>query len=136
MIDLPISILVAEDDPDDRLLLAQAFNAVASKADIKFVENGLELLEALRRNASPDLVILDLNMPLLDGRQALQQIRNDPLLREQKIIVLTTSFAPEEEESCRAQGVVDYLRKPSRFSELVDIVSVVMRMMLKQESRF
>ncbi len=135
MFETPLAIVVAEDDPDDRFLLQQAFRAVVAHAEIEFVENGLDLLKTLRRaSLLPDLVILDLNMPLMDGRQALREIRSDPLLSGQRIIVLTTSFAKEEEIACRAQGVVDYIRKPSSFTELVDLVGAVMRVVLRPVS--
>jgi CheY-like chemotaxis protein len=101
----PATILMAEDDPDDRLLTQEALREAELNNDILFVENGEELLNYLRRSGNfsdkskfpkPRLILLDLNMPKMDGREALEEIKADPKLRSIPIIVLTTSKAEED----------------------------------------
>ena len=92
----PITILMADDDPDDRLLAKEAFEESRLKNDLYFVEDGVELLDYLfRRNKfsdagsspKPGLILLDLNMPRKDGREALEEIKSDPCLRRISIVV-------------------------------------------------
>ncbi|GGC68163.1 response regulator [Marinobacter halophilus] len=126
-------ILIADDDPDDQLLIQEAFAERCANCQLCFVANGVELMGYLRGAAPeselstdcplPDLLLLDLNMPLKDGRQALLEIRADPALRELPTIVLTTSGNDEDKAFCLAQGANDYIVKPSRYTELLTIVT-------------
>lgn len=97
-----ITILVAEDDEDDRLLMEEALAENRLANDLYFVEDGEELMDFLlhRGNYSdpqlaprPSLILLDLNMPRKDGREAIKEIKSDPNLRQIPIVVLTTSKA-------------------------------------------
>ena len=101
----PITILLADDDADDRMLAQDALKESRLANDLRFVENGEELLEYLRRQGpfaeegkapTPGLILLDLNMPRKDGREALKEIKSDPNLRHIPIVVLTTSKAAED----------------------------------------
>ncbi len=100
----PITILIAEDDPDDRYLAKEALSESRLANDLYFVEDGEELLEFLRhegdfagsRPPRPGIILLDLNMPRKDGREALHEIKADPQLRRIPIVVLTTSKAEED----------------------------------------
>src|SRR3954465_15836421 len=98
----PITILMADDDPDDRQLTREAFEEAKLANDIRFVEDGVELLDYLhRRGKNPDpessprpgIILLDLNMPRKDGREALEELKADPRFRAIRVIVLTTSKA-------------------------------------------
>ena len=98
----PSVILMAEDDADDRLLVKDALNECQCEADLQFVENGEELLDYLLQRGKfggssptrrPGLIILDLNMPRKDGREALREIKAHPDLRSIPVVVLTTSRA-------------------------------------------
>ena len=108
----PITILMADDDPDDRLLTADALKEARLINDIRFVENGEELLEYLRRQGKyatadapkPGLILLDLNMPRKDGRTVLKELKLDPDLRSIPVVILTTSKDDEDKigrASCR-----------------------------------
>lgn len=130
----PITLLMADDDPDDRLLTKQALAENRLANDIRFVEDGEELLDYLFRRgpySSPDksprpgLILLDLNMPRKDGREALAEIKADPSLRNIPVVVLTTSKA--EEDICRSYdlGVNSYITKPVSFDGLVEVMKTV-----------
>lgn len=126
-------ILIADDDPDDQLLIREAFAERCAHCQLCFVANGVELMDYLRGDASesepatdcprPDLLLLDLNMPLKDGRQSLLEIRADPALRRLPTVILTTSKNDEDKAFCLAQGANDYIVKPSRYTELLTIVT-------------
>lgn len=126
-----MTIVVAEDDPDDRLLIEDAFSEGEVSGEIHFVEDGEDLLDYLRREgrwselkgrASPSLILLDLNMPRMDGREALKQIKSHESLRSIPVVVLTTSNAEEDVQSTYACGVNSYISKPGSFDQLVDII--------------
>jgi CheY-like chemotaxis protein len=123
-------IVLAEDDPDDRLLLEQAFVDVRASSDRVFVEDGEDLMELLlgrgryegRRDRRPDLILLDLNMPRKDGREALAEIRADPTLRRIPIVVLSTSSEEQDIEQAYGLGANSFVTKPITFDGLVGVV--------------
>lgn len=123
-----ISILMAEDDADDRLLVRDAFEESHVANDLHFVENGVELLDYLRKQGKyqemqdlPDLILLDLNMPRKDGREALQEIKADPDLKHIPVVVLTTSKADEDVLRSYDMGAAGYITKPVTFEALIEI---------------
>lgn len=124
-------ILIADDDPDDQLMIREAFAERCAHCQLCFVENGVELMDYLKADYAaagqtpcplPDLLLLDLNMPLKDGRQSLLEIRADPALKTLPTVVLTTSRNDEDKAFCLAQGANGYIVKPSRYTELLTIV--------------
>lgn len=124
-----IHILMADDDPDDRMLMKEALEENNLKNTIDFVEDGAELMDylhtrgryLLEKRNKPGLIFLDLNMPKVDGREALRLIKSDPLLRRIPVIVLTTSKADEDVVKTYDLGVNSYITKPARFADLVNI---------------
>ena len=131
-----VTILMADDDADDRLLTKDAFTAARVRNDLRFVEDGEELLEYLRAEGRyappaeaprPGLILLDLNMPKLDGREALREIKNDADLRRIPVIVLTTSKADQDIVKSYDLGANSYIMKPVTFAALVDVVSTLGR---------
>jgi CheY-like chemotaxis protein len=130
----PITILMADDDADDRRLTKDAFDESRLANALRFVEDGEELFEYLRHtgrytNAAdaprPGLILLDLNMPRLDGRAALRELKNDPDLRQIPVVVLTTSKADEDVYRSYDLGVNSYIVKPVTFEALVDILQTL-----------
>jgi len=127
--DLRPTILMADDDPDDRMLMKEALKENNLPHLIVFVENGEELLDYLHgrgrfaeeKARRPNLIILDLNMPKIDGREALGYIKSNFELRRIPIIVLTTSKAEEDIIKAYDLGVNSFICKPVRFEELVEI---------------
>ncbi|MEX6502742.1 response regulator [Pseudomonas zhanjiangensis] len=129
-----IHILVADDDPDDCMLIREAFRVSRLASKLGFVENGEELLAYLRGTAPfadrqrfplPGLILLDLNMPRKDGREALVEIKADPQLRDIPVVVLTTSADEEDIRRSYAQGVNSYITKPVSFSGLLEVVQTL-----------
>jgi CheY-like chemotaxis protein len=123
-----IPIVIADDDPDDRLLIGDVFRESAFSHPISFVENGEELLQYLRGQgvhagrAMPGLILLDLNMPKMDGRTALMHLKADTALRRIPVIVLTTSNAEDDIQRTYDLGVSAYVPKPNSFDGLLDLV--------------
>jgi len=127
----PVSFLIAEDDADDRFLIHEAFQESLVYNRIYFVEDGVELLDYLRRLdkyanpenfPTPDIILLDLNMPRKDGREALAEIKNDPDLRHIPVVVLTTSKAEEDIIRSYDIGASGYITKPVTFDGLVNAI--------------
>lgn len=125
-----ITILVADDDADDRLMIRDAFHENRLANDLKFVEDGECLLDYLNRRGKyedpqssprPGLILLDLNMPKKDGREALREIKGDPKLRGIPVVVLTTSKAEEDVYRTYNLGVNSFITKPVTFGSLVSI---------------
>ena len=123
-----LSIVLADDDPDDQLLIREAFRKTDLSEAITIANDGVELLDYLdlHRGAGaarrPDLILLDLNMPRMDGREALAAIKGDPDLRTIPVVVLTTSGDEDDILKTYLLGASSYIRKPVTFSGLVDVV--------------
>lgn len=126
-----IPILVADDDEEDRMLIQDAMEESKLLNPLHFVVDGQEVMDYLLRkgkfadsekNPLPGLILLDLNMPKMDGREVLREIKNNPELRSIPIIVLTTSKAEEDILRTYDLGVNSYITKPVTFDGLVDIV--------------
>jgi CheY-like chemotaxis protein len=130
----PITILLADDDPDSRLLVQDAFAESYLGNELRCVRDGEELMDYLyqrgpyRPPASaprPGLILLDLNMPRKDGREALQEIKGDPRLRQIPVVILTTSKAEEDIYRSYDLGVNSFITKPITFAGLVTIVQTL-----------
>ena len=128
----PITILMAEDDPDDRMLTKDAFEENRLMNDLRFVEDGEELMDYLyrrgkfvdpRESPRPGVILLDLNMPRKDGREALKEIRADAKLRRIPIVVLTTSKAEEDILRSYEIGANSFITKPVTFDGLVSVIN-------------
>jgi two-component system, response regulator len=126
----PITILMADDDPDDRLMAKEAFEENMLANELRFVEDGEELLDYLynrgkysdANNPLPGLILLDLNMPKKDGREVLKELKETPQFRRIPVIILTTSKAEEDVLRSYDLGVNSFITKPVTFDELVNVV--------------
>ena len=130
----PITILMADDDQDDRMLTKDALQEAPLANDLRFVEDGEELMDYLHRRGKyaepgssprPGLILLDLNMPKKDGREALKEIKAAADLRRIPIVVLTTSKADEDIYQTYDLGVSSFVTKPVSFDSLVDIMKTL-----------
>lgn len=126
-----ITILYADDDADDQLLVQEALEESLVKNELRFVCDGEELMDYLKRrgkyadpNSSPrpGLILLDLNMPRKNGREALAEIKGDPLLRTIPVVVLTTSKAEEDIYRSYELGVNSFIAKPVTFGGMVQVM--------------
>ena len=130
-----ITILLADDDEDDRLLTAGALKASRLLNDIRFVVDGEDLMHYLYGLGAyvaggtpaprPGLILLDLNMPKMDGREALARIKGDPDLRRIPIVVLTTSKAEADVLRTYDLGTNSFITKPITFTSLVEVARVL-----------
>lgn len=125
----PLTILLADDDPDDRLMVREAFEENHLLNPLVAVEDGEELMDYLYARGKfanvavrPNLILLDLNMPRKNGIEALREIKSDPSLRTIPVIVLTTSKAEEDILRTYDLGVNSFIVKPVTFDSLVDLV--------------
>ena len=127
----PIEILLVEDDPGDVLMTREALEDSKVINNLHVVDNGEEAVAFLRREGGnteaprPDLVLLDLNLPRLDGREVLAQIKNDPDLRRIPVVVLTTSEAEEDVLRSYDLHANAYVTKPVDFESFAKVVRQV-----------
>jgi len=127
-----ITILMADDDEEDRDLTREALEQAQLRQRMRFVGDGQELLDYLRHEGryagngdqapTPGIILLDLNMPKKDGREALAEIKADPRLRPIPVVVLTTSRDEEDVVRSYDLGVNSFITKPVSFGSLVDVM--------------
>ena len=123
-----IKIVIADDDEDDRLLIEDAFQESRLVNPRVYAKDGVELMDYLEMGcraggaALPGLILLDLNMPRLDGRAVLARLKAHPRLRRIPVVVLTTSKAEEDIFRTYELGVNSFITKPVTFDDLADIV--------------
>ena len=138
---IPITILICDDDDDDRALTRQALEDAHISNSLRFVEDGEQLLDYLHQRGEysgetgaaprPGLILLDLNMPKMDGREALQRIKEDPSLVDIPIVILTTSGLDIDIIRSYQLGVNSFITKPVTFSGLVEAMNVLGRYWLE-----
>lgn len=124
-----LNILLVEDNPGDARLALEAFRECRLKCSVRVVDDGLAALRELRAadgstaRPRPDLVLLDLNLPRMDGREVLGQIKSDPALRRIPVIVLTTSMSEEDISHCYDLHANAYLTKPVNMEEFIKVIA-------------
>ncbi len=125
-----VDILIAEDDPDDRLFIRRALRENKVENEVREVENGAELLDYLRGQGAyasmgagrrPGLILLDLNMPRKSGREVLRELKSDPDLRTIPVVVLTTSDAESDVTYSYRQGANAFITKPASLADLLEL---------------
>ena len=128
------TILMVDDDPDDFFLARDAFHESGLPGDFRLVSDGQEMMDYLCRRGKfrklrklqlPSLILLDLNMPGKDGREALMEIKKDPDLRRIPVVIFTTSQNEEDISCCYELGANSYVIKPTSFDDLVDVISTL-----------
>jgi CheY-like chemotaxis protein len=116
-------ILYADDDLDDKTWVSEANYILNYSLDIDFVENGRQVFEWLKQcKELPALIVLDLNMPELDGRQTLQRLKASEQYKDIPVVIVTTSSNKVDVEICKRLGAVRYLVKPDKHSEWQEII--------------
>jgi CheY-like chemotaxis protein len=134
MINKPVTILLAEDDPEDRYLIGEALTECRISHNLRQVENGEEMLDYLYRRGAyaeedpytlPGLILLDLNMPLMDGREVLEVIKADPKLKRIPVVVFTNSKSDEDILRSYDLGVSGYVTKPVSYLGLLNAINAI-----------
>ena len=129
----PDLLLLADDDSDDRLLVKDALEECQWGGELRCVEDGQDLLDYLLHRGTykeaapprPKLILLDLNMPRKDGRQALREIRANPALRRIPVVILTTSRADNDIRTLYDLGANSFISKPVQFADLVNVIRLL-----------
>lgn len=130
----PLILLIAEDDPDDRLIMTEVLAESGLGTKFRFLEDGTQVMDYLHRRGEfssppiaprPSLILLDLNMPRKDGREVLQEIKTHPDLRCIPVVVLTTSQAEEDMKRSYELGANSYITKPTSFERLEELMRAV-----------
>ena len=125
----PFHLLLVEDDPADAGLVRRAVRNCKVISDLHHVQDGVEALEFLRRTGRhaaaprPDLILLDLNMPRMDGREFLKEMKSDPALRSIPVVVMTTSDVERDIEASYMLGANSFVTKPVEVKDFFDIIS-------------
>ena len=123
-----IDVLLVEDDPGDVLMTREAFEDNKVQNRLAVVPDGVTAMEYLRKQGefesapTPDLVLLDLNLPRMDGREVLAALKDDPQLRSIPVVVLTTSEAEEDVVRSYALHANAYVTKPVDFDQFINVV--------------
>ncbi len=127
-----VFVLIAEDDADDRFLLQSAFYENNFHDKLQFAENGIELMAQLNKLISlgitgnlPSFILLDLNMPKKDGREALKDIRSNPLLKSIPVVIFSTTNNETERKRCYDLGANSYFTKPASFDGLIKTIAAI-----------
>ena len=127
-------ILIVDDDLDDREIIRDAFMSNPHNTpDFIFLENGDSLIQYLAAdNTLPNLIMLDLNMPGKDGREALREIKNDPDLNIIPVVVFTTSSSQRDRDTSYGLGANCFVTKPDTFNKLVDLANCITKLWLPE----
>jgi CheY-like chemotaxis protein len=120
--------IIAEDDEDDRFLLKSAFAESGNTAELVFVSDGLELVTIFKKidagtMSVPSLLIVDLNMPKKNGREAISEINEKPFFKTFPTVIFSTSDNLLEREKCRSLGIDNFFVKPPSYSKLLEMVT-------------
>jgi CheY-like chemotaxis protein len=130
----PYVILMVDDDAEDCLLVRDALQEIRLEQDLRFVRDGEELFDYLyqrgeyenkRMAPRPDMILLDLKMPKMDGREVLRAMKSNPQFRRIPVVALTTSMSEDDVAFSYDMGVNSYVTKPVTFRALVDIMTVL-----------
>jgi CheY-like chemotaxis protein len=123
----PLKIVLAEDDKDDQEIFIEALNATKIPADVTTVENGEELVDILKDGSEPkpDIIFIDINMPIKGGKEALSEIKSDQELKEIPAVMLSTSNNPKDIEDTFNNGANLYIQKPNSFASFILILKKV-----------
>jgi len=124
-------ILMADDDEEDCFLATEAFAESGTKAAFSCVQDGIKLMDYLsscsdsRQSSLPDLILLDLNMPRKDGREALIEIKSNPALQSIPVVILTTSSEEKDMDFSKKAGADSFITKPGTFSEWIEMMKAL-----------
>ena len=127
-------ILFSDDDTDDALLFTQAADLMTTSILLSFAEDGEQLMRYLSRETLPDLIFLDLNMPVKNGIECLEEIRSDKNLDYLPVIIYTTSDNPKDIETCFSLRAKLYVVKPTSFESIIKTLKKIINMDFTHQS--
>ncbi len=120
-------ILLADDDQEDRLIISDSFKEIGHPECVVFVENGEEVMHYLGKLTDqtllPALIVLDLNMPKMNGTETLRALKKHDAYRDIQVIIFSTSVNEKEKKECMELGALDYITKPVKYQESIDIAT-------------
>ena len=127
MVETKKYLLYVDDDPDDQLMLVEAVREISADVRVACAMNGVEALRYLNRAGTdaserPALILMDINMPLMNGMEALAKLKSDPVLRAIPVVMFTTSSSADHRNRCLQLGAADFLTKPFERAALQQIV--------------
>ena len=120
-------ILYAEDDQDDFEILKDALVQQSDQFVLEQAQNGTEVLSYLEQNPSPGLIVLDLNMPVMDGKQTLKWLKEHPDYKTIPVMIFTTSSREEDLKLCKSHDCT-FFRKPTLYRDLLHVVQIMLQM--------
>lgn len=120
-----MSILYVDDDPDDRFFFQEAVRSIDENLVCSTVNDGLQALDYLQSHDLPDIVFMDINMPLMNGKTCLAAIKSNKATSHLPVFILTTSNSTEEKRDCTAIGASDFIRKPSSYVQMKQILTTI-----------
>lgn len=131
-------ILIADDDQEDRYLMHIAFEEIGRSDDIYLVENGMQVFKYLddliQQQAMPALIVLDLNMPILNGMETLSRLKAHTVYKNIPVIIYTTSVHEVEKAKCLEIGAADFIKKPARFQQTISTAKFLHDSAIKQQA--
>lgn len=119
-------VLWADDDKEDIFLFSSTLKELQAKVDCHFLPNGKELISFIATSATPKLIILDLNMPLMNGQETLKFLKSSEIYAPIPVVIFTTSHNAKDVSECKALGAEDYLIKPNSYVVLRDTISKIL----------
>ena len=133
------NIVIADDDNDDQFFVKEAISKIDRTPNLISVFNGCQLLDLLHKRGNytgtlsgkPDLVLLDLNMPVMDGFNALAQIKKDEVLKDIPVYIFTTSRRENDRKACELLGADDFYSKPSELAKLQSVIREILSKALR-----
>ncbi|TDQ32351.1 response regulator [Zeaxanthinibacter enoshimensis] len=133
----PLHIVLADDDDDDRLLFTEALEETSIPATVTTFDNGVDLMAYLinEDEALPDIIFLDLNMPLMNGEECLRDIRNEPSLKRIPIIIYSTSLDLDKVKVLRKRGANYYIQKPAYFHQLKMVLQRSIESVMEEDEK-
>ena len=119
-----MEILMVDDDPEDRFIIEDAFRQLSSEVVIRFADSGEIAMDLLHKNflngTVPRLIVLDLNMPRMNGTEVLARLKNDDRFKAIPMVIYSTSINPLEREKCMELGAHSYITKPISYSQSIE----------------
>ena len=128
---MKLHILLVDDDEDDRMFFKEALEALHPDISLEHVENGSEAIDRLSDKTQnlPEIIFLDLNMPVMSGSECLERIRENNIFRNIKVVICSTSYDRTNADVLRGLGADGYIRKPPSFGELKQVISTAIDIM-------